>query len=64
MSKILQDVQKNGASAGDENIQMFVAGVEEASEKQVLLMKRASIERGELFRWSAKGRGRETKLKN
>jgi hypothetical protein len=26
MSKVLQDVQKNGAGAGDENLQMFVAG--------------------------------------
>jgi hypothetical protein len=45
MSKVLQDVQKNGAGAGDENIQMFVAGVQEASEKQALLVERASIER-------------------
>ena len=45
MSKVLQDVQKNDASAGDENLQIFVAGVHEASEKQVSSVKKVSIER-------------------
>jgi hypothetical protein len=30
MSKVLQGVQKNGVSAGEKNLQMFVAGMHEA----------------------------------
>jgi hypothetical protein len=45
MSKVLQGVQKNGASAGEKNLQMFVAGMQGASEKHALSVKRAFVER-------------------
>ena len=61
MSKVLQDVQKNGASAGDENLQMFVAGVDEASKKQALLVKKASIERAVQVERESERAGNEIK---
>jgi hypothetical protein len=33
MSKVLQGVQKQGVSAGEKNVQKFVAGMHEASEE-------------------------------
>ena len=45
MTKVLQGVQKNGVSAGEKNLQMFVAGMHEASKKHVLAVKRTSTER-------------------
>ena len=61
MSKVLQDVQKNDASAGDENLQIFVAGVHEASEKQVSLVKKVSIERAVQVERESERKGDEIK---
>ena len=61
MSKVLQDVQKNDASAGVENLQIFVAGVREASEKQVSSVKKVSIERAVQVELESKRAGNEIK---